>query len=165
MELSSSNMKKFLKFSQSKAFLIFPETKIRENFWYSEKFLIFPRKNAFLMFQETKTPRSFLYFRKRKFLIFQEVTFRYRKIETVSYISGIGTSYISGGASRTPKIKIYYISPKIALNNFFQKHFHIIVSIFFVKLNQTILLVYKDIEIFLLWWILFRVLDIFCYYT
>ena len=69
MKLSGSNVKKFLIFSQRKTFLYFGKRK--------------PRKNS-------------LYFRKRNFLIFQEITFRAQKLkkahsEKVSYISENGT--------------------------------------------------------------------------
>ena len=56
MELSSSNIKKFLIFSQKKAFLIFRKQKSRKSslyFW----------KRNFLIFLETET-LNFLYFRK-----------------------------------------------------------------------------------------------------
>ena len=46
----------------------------------------------------------------KKLLILQEVTFRAPKIKT---------SYISGGASRTPKTKISDISPKKVITKFF----------------------------------------------
>ena len=60
MELSDSNIKKFIIFFHEKAFVIFRETET------SKKFFIF---------QETKLPcvsgnETFLYFRKRNFLLF-----------------------------------------------------------------------------------------------
>ena len=85
MELSNSNIKKFLIFSQKKAFLIFQET---EN---PKKFLIFSQKKAVLIFPETETLKIFLMFLKtelsyisgngnpKKLLIFQEVNFQARK--------------------------------------------------------------------------------------
>ena len=51
MELSSSNIKKFLIFSQKKSFLLFQETKT-------------PKLNI-PKFQETETLKKFLYFRKQ----------------------------------------------------------------------------------------------------
>ena len=51
MELSSSNIKKFLVFSQKKSFLLFQETKT-------------PKLNI-PKFQETETLKKFLYFRKQ----------------------------------------------------------------------------------------------------
>ena len=57
MELSSSNIKKFLIFSQKKAFLIFWKQKSRKSslyFW----------KRNFLIFLETEALKNFLYFRK-----------------------------------------------------------------------------------------------------
>ena len=39
----------------------------------------------------------------------------------------------SGATSKAPKTKIYYSSPKKVMNKFFQKHFLIIVSIFFIN--------------------------------
>ena len=68
MELSSSNIKKFLIFSQKKAFLIFQETET------PKKFLIFSQKKAVLTFTETETLKIFL--------MFQETE--------LSYISGNG---------------------------------------------------------------------------
>ena len=67
MELSSSIIKKFLIFSYISG-------------------IGNPQK--FFTFQETETLKSFLYFRKRKFLTFQQVTFQARK---VPYILGNGT--------------------------------------------------------------------------
>ena len=81
MKLSSSNIKKFLIFSQTKAFLIFQETEPTPP----------PSKKKQLIFQETETLKNFLYFRREfparkapllkcflyfrkwNFLIFQEV--------------------------------------------------------------------------------------------
>ena len=60
---------------------------------YIKKFLIFSQKKAFLTFRETKTPKKFLIFQEtklsytsgkrnpKKLLIFQEGTFRARKIK------------------------------------------------------------------------------------
>ena len=53
MELSGCNIKKFLIFSQKKAFLIL---------WKSRKNSLHFRKRNFLIFQETETLKSFLYF-------------------------------------------------------------------------------------------------------
>ena len=77
MELSSSNIRKFLKFSQKKAFLIFREM----DFFYilgngnPEKISIYSQKKAFLTFQEMNPtppppPPPPPYFRKQNFLIF-----------------------------------------------------------------------------------------------
>ena len=88
MEISSSNIKKFL------ALIL--------------KFLIFSQKKAFLIFRETKTPKKFLIFQEaalfytsgngnpKKLLIFQDVTFQARKIKNTHsrkmyYILGNGT--------------------------------------------------------------------------
>ena len=115
MELSGSKIKKFLVFSQKKAFLIFLEIEPctfqpkLEKISYTlilKKFLTFSQKKAVPIFQETKT--------LKKFFIFQEAEL----------------SYISGGTSKAPKSKISYISPKTVMNKFFQRHFGIIVSIF-----------------------------------
>ena len=57
MELSNSNIKKYP---------IFPETET------PKKFLIFSQKKAFLTLQETETLKKFFYFREQNFLIFQE---------------------------------------------------------------------------------------------
>ena len=79
MELSSSNIKKFLMFSRKKAFLIFRKTKT-------------PKKGNYIL-----GSRTFLYF--RKLLIFQEETFRSQKLqkkkhsEKTSCILGNGTFY------------------------------------------------------------------------
>ena len=66
MELSSSNIKKLLIFSQIKTFLIFRETEI-------------PKK--FLIFQETKLSYTSGNGNPKKLLIFQEVTFQAWKIK------------------------------------------------------------------------------------
>ena len=73
MELSGSNIKRFLIFSQKKAFLIFREMKL-------------------FIFQETKTRKSSLYFRKGNFVAFQKTKipkkcFIFQETE-LSYISG-----------------------------------------------------------------------------
>ena len=68
MELSGSNIKKFLIFSQKKAFLIFRETET-------------PKK--FLIFQEMELSYISRSGNPKKFLIFQEME--------LSYISGNGT--------------------------------------------------------------------------
>ena len=68
MELSSSSIKKFLTFSQKKAFLTFGKWNFLK-FWETEapkKFLVFSQKKAFLIFGKTETPQKYLYFRKRK---------------------------------------------------------------------------------------------------
>ena len=56
MELSSSNIKKFLIFSQKKAFLTFWETETPKN-------SLCYRKQNFLIFQETEALENFIYFR------------------------------------------------------------------------------------------------------
>ena len=138
MELSSSNIKKFLIFSQKKSFLLFQETKT-------------PKLNI-PKFQETETLKKFLYFRKqlcelqkkkdlhrKKFLKFWEmkrsrsdikeiITFSQKKAFLIFHETKL--SYILGGISKAPKTKISY-------NNSFY---------LFFKLNQTTLLVYKSIE-------------------
>ena len=45
-----------------------------------EKIPYISQKRAFLIFSKTETPKISLYFRKQNFLIFQEVTFRARKV-------------------------------------------------------------------------------------
>ena len=82
MELPTSNIKKCLIFSQSKAFLIFQETKT------PEKLLIFSQKKAVLTFRKTETLKNSLYFRKRNFLIFQERYIQNPGIMKLFYISG-----------------------------------------------------------------------------
>ena len=80
IELSCSNIKKFLIFSfisgngNPKKLLTPQETET------PKKIFIFPRKKACLIFPETKTQKKSLYFKKRNFLIFQETE--------LSYISG-----------------------------------------------------------------------------
>ena len=78
MELSSSNIKKFLIFSQKKDFLIFRETET-------------PKK--FLIFQERELSYISGNGNPKRLLIFEEVTFQARKMKKtlpgkVSYISG-----------------------------------------------------------------------------
>ena len=81
MELSSSNIKKFLIFSQKKTFLIFRETETPKKSFYF-------RKWNFLLFQETGTPEKTSYIPGSNF-----PSFKNKKIhsEKVSYISGNGT--------------------------------------------------------------------------
>ena len=65
MELSSSNIKKILIFSQTKAFLIFPEMKhctFQPKLKKLKRFT--PRK--FLMFQETEDFKKLLIFSQKK---------------------------------------------------------------------------------------------------
>ena len=57
MELSGSNIKKFVIFSQKKSFLIFRELETTKNSLYF-------RKRNFLIFQETETLKNLLYFRR-----------------------------------------------------------------------------------------------------
>ena len=64
MELSNSNIKKFLKFFQKKAFLIFWETPKNRS---PEKILCISGNVTFLYF--------------KKLLVFQDVTFRARKVK------------------------------------------------------------------------------------
>ena len=79
MELSNSNIKKFLIFSQKKAFLIFRETETPKKLFIYKK--IKPLLNCFLYFGKWNflalSFKKFLYFRKeligpanKKFLIF-----------------------------------------------------------------------------------------------
>ena len=75
MELSSSNIKIFHTFSRKKAVLIFQETKT------PKKLLIFQETELFLHFGKRKPRKNYLYFWKRNFLIFQEETFRARKVK------------------------------------------------------------------------------------
>ena len=72
-------------------------------FWVMEVSYIFSKESysyisgngTFLIIQETETPK--------KFFIFQETEL----------------SYISGGASKAPKTKVYYTSPKKVMDKFF----------------------------------------------
>ena len=75
MELSISNIKKFLIFSQKKAFLIFREIElpnILEN-GNPEKSSYISESGTFLIFRKQKLRKYSLYFRKRNFLIFQKM--------------------------------------------------------------------------------------------
>ena len=65
MELSSYNINKFLMFSQSKAFLIFQEMELCYMLGYGnpERNSLHFGKQNFLIFQETETPKTFLSFR------------------------------------------------------------------------------------------------------
>ena len=93
MELSSSNIKKKIIFSQKKTFLIFSQKK---NFSYI--FLYFRKQNPppkkIFIFKETETLKRFSYFRKmellspspknkkictKRILIFQEIELSYLK--------------------------------------------------------------------------------------
>ena len=90
IELTNSNIKKFLIFSRKKAFLIFRETKT------PKKFLTFPRKDLFIYYRKRKPRKNSLYFRKwkpKKFFIFQEME--------LSSISGSNFS-----SSKTQKIPL-----------------------------------------------------------
>ena len=70
MELSSSNIKKLLIFSQKKAFLIFPK-KEPCTFQIKLKKIKQSTPRKFLIFQEMETPKEFLIFSQYKaFLIF-----------------------------------------------------------------------------------------------
>ena len=107
MELSSPKIKKFVIFSQKKAFLIFPEIERcskKKKKSTLRKLLIFSQKKTFVIFRKTETPyilgnetfyvsgnrnpKNLLIFQKsgnpKNLLIFQEVTFRARKMETPS---------------------------------------------------------------------------------
>ena len=160
MELSNSNIKKFLKFSyisgneNPKKLLIFWKMEIfipssikekkfippknslcirKSNFLtlILKKFLYFWKWNPALFSPSSKSknnpPReNFLYFSKRKpRKNFSQERFFYflgnRNPKTE-------LSYISGGTSRAPKTKIYYIFLKKVMNNILKKHFWIIVS-------------------------------------
>ena len=70
MELSNSNIKKLLIFSQKKAVLIFQGTEA------PKKFLIFQETELFYISENGKP---------KKLIMFQEVTFRARKIKNVLY--------------------------------------------------------------------------------
>ena len=75
MELSNTNIKKVLIFSQENVVLIFKETKTPKNFLY------FLERKLFVYFRKRKPRKNSLYFRKRNFLIFQERIFRALKIK------------------------------------------------------------------------------------
>ena len=78
MELSNSNIKKFLKFLETRA---------------PEKFLIFSQKKACLIFRETETRKKFVILQEielsyvsgngspKKHFIFKEVTFQDQKVK------------------------------------------------------------------------------------
>ena len=107
----TSTMERFVKIARKykkkfQCFLIFREMKLSSS--NIKKFLIFSQKKAFLLFKETETRKKFVIFREmklsyitgngnpKKHLIFQEVTFWARKVknthsEKTSYISGNGT--------------------------------------------------------------------------
>ena len=85
IEISSSNIIKFLHFLKRKLYLYLRKRKP------PKKFLIFPSKKDCLIFQKTDTPKKQFIFQEKelsyisgnanpkKCLIFQEVTFRARK--------------------------------------------------------------------------------------
>ena len=87
MELSSSNIKKILIFSQRKSFLIFSQKKT---------FLIFSQKKAFLMFPEMKPctfwPQPSKFFPKKT--CSEKISYIFSK-ESFSYISGNGALHFS----------------------------------------------------------------------
>ena len=94
IELSRSNIKKFLIFSLKRAVLIFQETQT------SKKFLIFSQKKVLLIFGKTKTLQKFLIFQETKtlkdFLYSGNRTFQARKkkkndSEKIPYILVGGT--------------------------------------------------------------------------
>ena len=62
MELSSSNIRKFLIFSPKKAVLILQEMEI------PKEFLIFSQKKAVFIFQDTETPKIFILFQEMEIL-------------------------------------------------------------------------------------------------
>ena len=77
MGLSNSSIKKFLIFSQKKAFLIFRDMEL----YYilgkgnPEKVPYILGNGTFLYFGKRKLRKKSLYFKERDFYIFQEVTF------------------------------------------------------------------------------------------
>ena len=77
MKLSSSDIKKFLIFSQKKAVLIFQETETPKKFLiFQETELSYISGSNFSSPKSKKNPllKSFLYFAKWSFLVFQEIT-------------------------------------------------------------------------------------------
>ena len=120
MKRSSSNIRKILIFSQKKAFLIFREMQL---------LCILGNRNPLQNFLSCLKKTLFLYFGKPK------------------HPKNV---YISGGTSKVPKTKIFYNFPKKGYTIVFLKalsdnSFHL-----FYELNQTILLLYKNIESFFL---------------
>ena len=97
IELSSYKIKKLL---------IFQEMELSGS--NIQKFLIFSQKKAFLIFQQTEifnisgngNPEKNPYISENG------------NPEKILYISETELSYISGGTSKTPKTKIYFISSK-----------------------------------------------------
>ena len=102
MELSSSSIKKFLIFWEMELFSQARKNKKKKisytwGIWnflilILKNFLYFLERKLFLYFGKRKPRKKSLYFRKRNFLIFQEVTFQARKVkrthaEKISYIS------------------------------------------------------------------------------
>ena len=83
MELSSSNINKFLIFSQKKTFLIFQEMETLK------KLPMFSQKKRVLIFWKTKTLKNSLYFRRRNFLIFHEEVPKSEKKQNLLYFSKI----------------------------------------------------------------------------
>ena len=102
MELSSSNIKKMLIFSQKNVFLIFPEM---EPCIFQPQAMKIKKSTCrkFLIFQETKTPQNFLCFRKQNFLIFQEK-------------EALKTSYISGNNFQSSKSIIFLMFQEMELS-------------------------------------------------
>ena len=70
-------------FSQKKAFLIFQEMHLSYILGNGnpEKISYFLERKLFFYFEKRKSRKNSLYFRKRNFLIFKEVTFRVQKIK------------------------------------------------------------------------------------
>ena len=139
----------------------------RENFLYSgetklsnsniKKLLIFSQKKAFFMFWEKETPEKFLIFHETELsYISGNGTFRARKIKNSHLKSFL--YFRRNFQSLKNENLLYFFKkscekffPKTLLDNSFHP---------FYKLNQT-LLVYKNIESFLLCFIFFQLFDIF----
>ena len=148
MDLSSSNIKKFLFFL--KLFLYF---------WKWKPVLFSPSSKIWKKICPEKIPYTLGNGKTKK------ISYIFSK-ENFSYISRKGSpktelSYISGWASKVSKTKIYYTFSKNFINKIFVKAFLGNSFHLFYKLNQTIFLLYKNIQNFLLCWIFFWLLYIF----
>ena len=137
--------------------------------WEQWNFLTLILKN-FLHFTKRESRKNFLYFLKRSFSYMsgngnpQKISCIFSK-ESFCYISGKGNpetffvfretelSYISGGTSIAPEIKISYISPKEVMNKFSKKHFKTILTLFLIillTLSQIVIYLSKSFLSFIL---------------
>ena len=109
MELSSSNIKKFLTFSQEQDFLMFWKTKNPKNFLY------FLKRKLFLYFRKRKPRKNFLYLRKRKLFYISGNG----NPEKISYISGNGTFLYFRRNLQSPKNHNFLYFSKKVMNKCF----------------------------------------------